>query len=289
MFLANFLIALREGVEAALVVGIIAAYLIKSGHKDLLPRMWVGVGLATLLPLALGAVLTWGPKTLTFQAQETIGGLLSLLAAGLITWMILWMARNARRLKGELEGQLATALDRDGRGNGVIWIAVLAVGREGLETALFIWATVQSAARQQTWLTVVGVVSGLAVAVVVGYVVYSGAVRINLRKFFLITGTLLVFVAAGIVAYGFGDLQEAGVLPGIMSRAWDLSPYLPPQTSPVHWLYVLAQAMFQANVSPTVLQVVAWFVYLVPTLVVFRRRSRPAQPAATTVKEPVTS
>ncbi|GGL35967.1 FTR1 family protein [Phycicoccus endophyticus] len=289
MFLANFLIALREGVEAALVVGIIAAYLIKSGHREALTKMWVGVAVAAALPLALGAVLTWGPKTLTFQAQEVIGGVLSLLAAGLVTWMIFWMASHARHIKGELEGQLSTSLDKDTTGRGVVWIAVLAVGREGLETALFIWATVRSAVQAETALTVVGVVSGLAVAVVIGYVVYRGAVRVNLRRFFVVTGALLVLVAAGIVAYGVGDLQEAGVLPGIMQHAWDLSGYLPAQTSPVHWVYVLAQAMFQANLQPTVLQVIAWWLYLVPTLVFFARQSRQSRPAAATPKEYATS
>ena len=288
MFVANFLIALREGVEAALVVGIIAAYLIKTGRRDALPRMWAGVGLAALLPLALGALLTWGPKTLTFQAQEIIGGVLALLAAGFVTWMVFWMARNARHLKGELEGQLEGALSGDARGNGVILIAALAVGREGLETALFVWATVRSAVEQQTALAVVGVVSGLAVAVAIGWIVHRGAVRVDLRRFFVVTGVLLVLVAAGVVSYGVGDLQEAGVLPGVMTHAWDVSASLPAQSSPLHWLYVLGQAMFQANVQPTVLQVIAWWLYLIPTMTLFLRQSRRPRPAATPSKESVT-
>ena len=267
MFLANLLIALREGLEAALVVSIIVAYLVKSDRRDALPKLWIGVGLAALLPLATGAILTWGPKTLTFQAQEILGGTLSFVAVGLVTWMIFWMGKNARELKGELEGSLSRTLAGDGSGWGVVWIAVVAVGREGVETALFIWATVRSSIESSTMQTTAGVVTGLALAIVLGVLIYQGAVRINFRIFFATTGYFLVVVAAGIVAYGIGDLQEAGVLPGIMSHAWDLSSYLPASTSPLHWLYVLLQAMFQFNLQPTVLQVVGWWVYIVPTLV----------------------
>ena len=129
MFLANLLIALREGLEAALVVSIIVAYLVKADRRDALPKLWIGVGLAALLPLATGAILTWGPKTLTFQAQEILGGTLSFVAVGLVTWMIFWMGKNARELKGELEGSLSRTLAEGGSGWGVVWIAVVAVSR----------------------------------------------------------------------------------------------------------------------------------------------------------------
>ena len=265
--IANLLIALREGLEAALVVSIIVAYLVKTDRRDALPKLWIGVGLATLIPLVAGAIMTWGPKTLSFQGQEILGGTLSFVAVGLVTWMIFWMGKNARELKGELEGSLSKALAEDGSGWGVVWIAVVAVGREGVETALFVWATVRSSIETSIMQTTVGVVTGLVIAIVLGVLIYQGAVRINFRIFFATTGYFLVVVAAGIVAYGIGDLQEAGVLPGIMSHAWDLSSYLPASTSPLHWLYVLLQAMFQFNLQPTVLQVVGWWVYIVPTLV----------------------
>ena len=267
MFLANLLIALREGLEAALVVSIIVAYLVKADRRDALPKLWIGVGLAALLPLATGAILTWGPKTLTFQAQEILGGTLSFVAVGLVTWMIFWMGKNARELKGELEGSLSRTLSGDGSGWGVVWIAVVAVGREGVETALFIWATVRSSIETSTMQTTAGVVTGLALAIGLGVLIYQGAVRINFRIFFATTGYFLVVVAAGIVAYGVGDFQEAGVLPGIMSHAWDLSAHLPDSASPLYWLYVLLQAMFQLNLQPTVLQVLGWCLYIVPVLV----------------------
>ena len=264
---ANLLIALREGLEAALVVSIIVAYLVKSGRRDALPKLWLGVGLAALIPLVAGAIMTWGPKTLTFQGQEILGGTLSFVAVGLVTWMIFWMGKNARELKGELEGSVSKSLSAGSSGWGIVWIAVVAVGREGVETALFVWATVRSSIETSAMQATVGVIAGLAIAIALGVLIYQGAVRINLRVFFAVTGYFLVVVAAGIIAYGIGDLQEAGLLPGIMSHAWNLSSYLPDSTSPFHWLYVLLQAMFQFNLQPTVLQVVGWWVYIVPTLV----------------------
>ena len=279
MFLANLLIALREGLEAALVVSIIVAYLVKADRRNALPKLWIGVGLAALLPLATGAILTWGPKTLTFQAQEILGGTLSFVAVGLVTWMIFWMGKNARELKGELEGSLSRTLSGDGSGWGVVWIAVVAVGREGVETALFIWATVRSSIETSTMQTTAGVVTGLALAIVLGVLIYQGAVRINFRIFFATTGYFLVVVAAGIVAYGVGDFQEAGVLPGIMSHAWDLSAHLPDSASPLYWLYVLLQAMFQLNLQPTVLQVVGWCLYIVPVLVLLTLQIRGSRPS----------
>ena len=277
--IANLLIALREGLEAALVVSIIVAYLVKTDRRDALPKLWIGVGLATLIPLVAGAIMTWGPKTLTFQGQEILGGTLSFVAVGLVTWMIFWMGKNARELKGELEGSLSKTLAEGGSGWGVVWIAVVAVGREGVETALFVWATVRSSIETSIMQTTVGVVTGLVIAIVLGVLIYQGAVRINFRIFFATTGYFLVVVAAGIVAYGIGDLQEAGVLPGIMSHAWDLSSYLPASTSPLHWLYVLLQAMFQFNLQPTVLQAVGWCLYIVPVLTLLTLQIRGPRPS----------
>ena len=279
MFLANLLIALREGLEAALVVSIIVAYLVKADRRDALPKLWLGVGLAALIPLVAGAIMTWGPKTLTFQAQEILGGTLSFVAVGMVTWMIFWMGKNARELKGELEGSLSKSLSAGSSGWGVVWIAVVAVGREGVETALFVWATVRSSIESSTMQTTAGVVTGLALAIVLGVLIYQGAVRINFRIFFATTGYFLVVVAAGIVAYGVGDFQEAGVLPGIMSHAWDLSAHLPDSTSPLYWLYVLLQAMFQLNLQPTVLQVVGWCLYIVPVLVLLTLQIRGPRPS----------
>lgn len=281
MFLPNLLISLREGLEASLVVGILVAYLVKSDRRDVLPKLWAGVVLAALVPLTVGAILTWGPKTLTFQAQEILGGALSLVAVGLTTGMIFWMSRNARSLKHRLESDMERALD-SGSGWGVVAIAALAVGREGVETALILWATVKSSIESSAYVTSAGIVTGFAVAIVLGVLIYRGALRLNLGVFFTWTGAFLILVAAGITAYGVGDFQEAGILPGITHRAWDLSGLLPSASSPIYWLYVVLNAMFQVNVNPTVLQVVAWFAYIVPVGALFLRRtgrSRPNRPS----------
>ena len=168
--------------------------------------MWIGVGVATVVSLAFGAILTLGPQGLSFEAQEAIGGMLSIIAVGLVTWMIFWMARNARSMKGELEGSMESAISV---GSGaVVAMALLAVGREGLETALFLWAGIQSAGTTRGprhWRHV-----GLVAAAALGVLIYRGAVTLNLRVFFQWTGVFLVVIAAGVLAYGVHDLQEAG-------------------------------------------------------------------------------
>lgn len=274
MFVSNLLIALREGLEASLVVGILVAYLVKSGRRDVLPRLWGGVAIAAAIPLLIGVILTWGPKTLTFQAQEMLGGCLSLVAVALTTGMIFWMSKNARSMKGRLEGELDRALQR-GSGWGVVAIAALAVGREGIETALIIWATVKSSVESSVYTTTAGILAGFGIAIVLGVLIYRGALRLNLGRFFTWTGALLILVAAGITAYGIGDLQEASVLPGWGHYAWNVSGILGSPGSPVYWLYTVANAMFQVNVQPTVGQVIAWLAYAIPvgTLFVLRTRS----------------
>ena len=272
LFFANFIIALREGLEAALVVGVIAAYLAKIGRRDLFGKLALGVLAAALVPLAIGAILTWGPQTLTFQAQEIIGGSLSLVAVAMVTWMIFWMGKNSRQMSQGLRDSLSASLEKDGRGWGIIWIAIFAVGREGIETALFIWATVRSAVEKSTPAIAAGVVGGLAVAIVLGYLIYRGGVRINLSVFFTVTGYFLIVVAAGIISYGFGDLQEASVLPGWAHHAWDVSNWVPQSSvNPLRWLYEVSVALFQVNPTPSWLQVIGWNIYFWPTLYFFAR------------------
>lgn len=276
MFLANFLIALREGVEAALIVGVVAAYLVKVGRKNLLPKVWLGVVIAAAIPLSLGAIMTWGPYTLSFQAQEILGGTLSLVAVAMVTWMILWMSSNsrqfARKLREDTAAQLASGSDW-----GVVWIAFIAVVREGIETALFVWATIKSSAENAIAAPALGVVTGLLVAVVIGWLIYTGAARINLSIFFNITGLLLIFVAAGIVSYGIGDLQEASVIPGWGTHIYDITAYLDGSLyswlTTSSWWWTLLEAMFNANASPTHLQLIGWVLYIVIILPLFLVRS----------------
>jgi high-affinity iron transporter len=283
--LANFLIGLREGLEAALIVSILIAYLVKSGRRHLLPQIWIGVGIAVAVSLAFGAALTFGPKGLTFEAQELIGGLLSIVAVGFVTWMIFWMAKAARTLSGELRAQLDKAADA-GRWSLTV-VAMLAVGREGLETALFLWAATEAAAGGpgSTAGPLLGAALGLVLAMVLGYLIYRGALKINLGRFFTWTGAFLIVIAAGVLAYGVHDLQEAGLLPGLNNLAFDVSGVIPPTS----WYGTVLKGVFNFSPATTVLQAAAWLLYFIPTLAIFlyqkRQRTHPAppRPAAETV------
>lgn len=280
--LANFLIGLREGLEASLVIGILVAYLVKAGRRDLLGPLWTGVGVAIAASLAFGAALTFGPKGLTFEAQEAIGGTLSLVAVGLITWMIFYMGRTARFLKTHLHSKLDDAVAA-GRG-AIVVVALLAVGREGLETALFLWAGAQATGASTRPL--LGAIAGLAVAIVLGWAMYRGALRLNLRVFFAWTGVFLVIVAGGVLAYGIHDLQEAGILPGLHNLAFDVSAQIPPSS----WYATVLKGVFNFTPATTWLQAIGWVAYVVPTLTFFVRSvwfspapGRPATPAPAAV------
>jgi high-affinity iron transporter len=264
--LANFLIGLREGLEAALVVGILIAYVVKIGRRDVLPRIWLGVGLAVLLALGIGCVLTFGAYGLSFEATELIGGLLSIVAAGFVTWMIFWMLRTARGLSRELRAEVDSHLS--GAGWGLVLVAFLAVGREGIETALIIWAAVK--ATGTTALPLAGASVGIAVAVVLGYLIYRGAVTINLTRFFTYSGAFLIIVAGGIVAYGVHDLQEAGFLPGLQTLLFDVSAAVPPDS----WYGTLLKGVFNFSPATTVLEGLAWIAYVATVLTAFVRTVR---------------
>src|SRR3954447_13298541 len=273
--LANYLIGLREGLEAALVVSILVAYLVKTDRRQLLPRIWAGVVLAVCVSLAFGALLTFGPRGLSFEAQEAIGGTLSIIAVGFVTWMVMWMARSARTLSGDLKGQGDRAAGA-GRASLMV-VAMLAVGREGLETALFLWAATQAATGGGSALgPLIGAALGIATAVVLGYLFYKGAVKINLGLFFKWTGAILIVVAAGVLAYGVHDLQEAGILPGLNNLAFDVSRVIPPGS----WLGTLLKGTVNFSPATTWLQAVVWVLYVAVTMTVFfrvlRRSSRPA-------------
>jgi high-affinity iron transporter len=275
--LANYLIGLREGLEASLVVVILIAYLVKSDRRNLLRRVWAGIALAIGVSLAFGALLTWGPRRLTFEAQEAIGGSLSIIAVGFVTWMVFWMAGHARGLSGELRGKVDAAAGASAI--SLVLMAALAVGREGLETALFLWAATQAVSDNNgsTTTPLLGALLGILTAVAMGYAFYKGVLKINLSKFFTWTGAILIVVAAGVLAYGFHDLQEARILPGLDNRAFDISGTLDPNS----WLGTLLKGTFNFQPDPTWLQVVAWLAYLVPTLTIFLRRVRtPSAPPA---------
>ncbi|MFM9693767.1 iron uptake transporter permease EfeU [Streptomyces europaeiscabiei] len=259
---ANYLIGLREGLEASLVVCILIAYLVKTDRRDALKPVWIGIGVAVGLALAFGCVLEFGSQALTFKAQEALGGSLSIIAVVLVTWMVFWMRRTARHLKADLHGKLDAAL-RMGTG-ALVATAFLAVGREGLETSLFVWTSVR-ASGDGAEAPLIGALLGLATAVVLGWLFYRGALSINLARFFTWTGGMLVVVAAGVLAYGFHDLQEADFLPGLRDRAFDITGTIPPDS----WYGTLLKGVFNFQPDPTVLQVTVWLLYLIPTLALF--------------------
>ena len=268
----NFLIGLREGLEAGLVVGILIAYLHRTGRSAQVPRVWLGVGSAVLVSLGLGALLTFGPQGLTFEAQEAIGGSLSIVAVAFVTWMIFWMAGHARELSGELRGKVDRAVDH-GAGWSLVVLAALAVGREGLETALFLWAASRAAGTGAEPL--LGALAGIAVAVLLAWLVARGAVRLNLSAFFTVTGALLVLVAGGVLAYGVHDLQEAGILPGLHFRAFDVSAQIPPASV----TGTLLKGVFNFSPATTWLEAAAWVLYVVPVMYLFLRSVRTPRPA----------
>jgi high-affinity iron transporter len=276
--LGNYLIGLREGLEASLVVVILIAYLVKTDRRRMLPWIWVGVGFAVLVSLAFGALLTYGPRRLTFEAQEAIGGILSIVAVGFVTWMVFWMASHARGLSGELKGRVDLAAEA-GRAS-LAFVAFLAVGREGLETALFLWSATQAATDSSgsTATPLLGALLGILTAVAMGFAFYKGVLKINLSKFFTWTGAILIVVAAGVLAYGVHDLQEAGILPGLNNLAFDVSEQVPPSS----WLGTILKGTLNFSPATTWLEAIAWVAYLVPTMTVFLLKMRtPRRPAAT--------
>jgi high-affinity iron transporter len=263
----NGLIGLREGLEAALVVSILIAFLVKTERRSSLPFVWLGVGVAVLLSIGFGALITFTTSTMSFQQQEAFGGGMSILAVVFVTGMIFWMRKAARTIAAELRGKMAKALEIGPW--AVAAVAFISVGREGLETAVFFYSSVQSAGVGTTE-PLIGFVVGIGIAVALAWLLYAGAIRFDLGKFFTWTGALLVFVAAGVLAYGLHDLQEAAILPGLNTLAFDLSTTVPEAS----WYGALIKGIFNYSQRTTVLQAVAWVAYVVIVLPLFLIRPR---------------
>ena len=264
--LGNALIGLREGLEASLVVSILVAFLVRTDRRSELPKVWLGVAAAVAVSIGVTLALTLTQQALTFRAQEALGGSLSIIAVGFVTWMIFWMRSNARTLSSQLRGRLDDAL-RIGP-VAVVVMSALAVGREGLETAVFFFAAAQAAG--QTTEPLIGFLLGIAVSILLAYLLYRGAVKIDLGKFFTVTGFFLIFVAAGILAYGVHDLQEAAILPGLTTLAFDVSAAVPPDS----WYGTLLKGVFNFSPQTTVLEAVVWVVYVAVVLPLFLRPRR---------------
>jgi high-affinity iron transporter len=258
---AAFLITLREGLEAALIVGIIAAYLVKIGRRDTLSTVLVGVVAAIGLSVLVGGVVVVTIGRLPLVVQESIEGIAGITAAVVLTWMLFWMRRRGRALKGQLEHDVDLALGQ-GSTRALVGLAFVAVIREGLELVLFTLAIISSAGAGPA--TLFGALLGLAAAVGLGWAIFIGGRRIDLRRFFTITGVVLVFVAAGLIAFAVHEFGEAGIIANT-GTAFDIGAILP-ETSPIG---TLLAAMFGYRSAPTPFELIAYLAYLVPVMTLF--------------------
>jgi len=270
------LIGLREGLEAAIVVSILVAFLVKSERRDALKWVWLGVGAAIAMTVIVFLTIQFGENTITGLAAEAIAGVTSLIAVAIVTTMVLWMKKAAASISGELRSDMAQALETGPF--AVTLLAFLAVGREGVETALFM---VGYAEAQTAW-PLIGLITGVLIAGAIAYGMYRGALSINLSKFFQYTGVFLIVVAAGILSYGVGALQTVGWLPGLASRAFDISTWFNWSS----WYGEIIQGMFNVTPTPTVLQLLGWSAYLVVVLVLFLRPTKAPARAPETSPDP---
>ena len=267
--LVAFLIMLREGLEAALIVGIVASYLKQTGRERFMPSVWLGVGLALVLCLALGIILNLTSGEFPQRQQELFEGIVALVAVVVLTSMVFWMKKAARSIKAELHDSIEVALrSGDRRGWALVGMAFFAVGREGLESVFFLLATFQ----QDVGLGVpAGALLGIACATAIGAGITYGGMRINLKRFFRWTGIFIIFVAAGLSAAALRSLHEAGLWNGLQERAFDLSAVLPTDSV----LGTLLSGLLGYQDAPTVGEVIVYVAFLVPALILFLSQSRP--------------
>jgi len=253
----TFVITLREGVEASLIIGIIAAFLVKEGRRDAMRQMWMGIGIAVVLCIGVAVLLEVVGQQLPQQEQEGLETVVGLIAVSAVTYMIVWMRRHARGIKAQLEGEAASAL-ATGSTLALVGMAFLAVLREGFETSVFLLAAFQDST--DTTAAGAGAILGLVAAIAIGLGLYRGGVRINLTRFFRITGLVLVFVAAGLLAAAAHTAHEAGWINGLQGQAIDLSWLVQPGTVSGS----LLTGMLGLQPSPTVIEAIVYLAYVIP-------------------------
>jgi high-affinity iron transporter len=261
-------IGLREGLEASLIVGIVAAFLGQQERRDALRLVWIGTAVAVAICVAVGVILDILSNSLPQQGQERLETVVGLLAVAMVTYMVLWMRRHARDLKGELESAAASALAR-GSARALVLMAFLAVLREGFETVVFLLATFNASHNMRA--SASGAALGILVAVILGYGIYRGGVTINLGRFFRITSIVLVVIAAGLVMTGTHTAAEAGWLTTGQQQTLDLSWLVRPGT-PVE---ALVSGAFGIQPYPAQIEVITWLAYLIPMLLIVARPARP--------------
>jgi len=278
--LPSYILSLREGLEAALVIGIILGALRQMQRRNLASAIWAGAGSAALLSLFTAILLTRLGLELKDPGEAIFEGLTMLLAAGLLTWMIFWMNRRARNMKAELESGVQHA-SQSGRWS-LFGLAFIAVLREGVELALFLTAATFSSNDRQT---ILGALLGLGTAILLGWSFFATTVRLDLRRFFQVTGFLLLLFAAGLVAKGVGELVEVGWIPALIEHAWDLESLISTES-------VLGQtlgALFGYSASPALMQVLAYAAYFGAVLLglLAAGRKRPSAAAAASTASPI--
>jgi high-affinity iron transporter len=274
---AAFLITLREGIEAVLIISIVLAYLRQLERSDQAKLVWWGTAGAVALSLIIGGIIFGAAGEFEGKAEEVFEGLVSLFAVSVLTWMIFWMRRQAVRIKSELHERVDTALATGGI--ALVVLAFVAVLREGIETALFLFATAKATAEGAggAWGQVIGSILGLATAAVLGYLLYRGGIRLNLRTFFKVTGALILVVAAGLFAFSIHELQEAGYLAFGTGTAYDVSGSLSDQDG----VGAILRAVIGYQDRPSVLEAIAWGGYLLVTgYLFFRPPTRVDRPLA---------
>lgn len=276
--LPSYLLSLREGLEAALIIGIVLGALDKIRRSDLKPALWFGVLGAVAVSTLTAVLLTIFGLSLEGAAEQIYEGITMLLAAGILTWMIFWMSKQAKNIKTELEEGVNKAAVTTGK-RAIFWLAFLAVVREGVELALFITAAFFAGSNDDiasnTILTLAGVVLGLGTSILLGWSLLAATARLNLRKFFQITGYLLILFAAGLVAHGVHEFNEAGWVPVIIEHVWDVNAIVD-ETSMTG---ELLKTLFGYNGNPSLTEIFGYFAYLATAAFFFTRTT-----SQTTVK-----
>ena len=272
--LPTFVIGLREGLEAALIIGIVAAFLRQRGRSDTLRWMWLGVAGAVALCAGVAFGLHLAEENLPQRQQEQLETLIALAAVGMISWMIVWMRRHSADLRGDLHQRAEVALV-EGSVFGLVAMAFLAVLREGLETAVFLLAAFQQSDRPG--LTGTGALLGVGAAVLLGSLIYRGGVKINLSKFFRVTGVVLVLVGAGLLTFAVHTAHEAGWWHLLLERSVDLRGIIDPGSVQS----ALVTGMFGIQPEPTWGETLAFLAYAIP-MTVYVCRPTPRRPASTT-------
>ncbi len=266
--IASFLLALREGLEAALIVGLTIGVLTKMKRREQMPAVWTGVGAATAVSLIVALILHQVGAELEGAAEQIFEGVTMFLASAVLTWMIFWMARQGRQVQDELQADVKMALVRGGRW-GLFAIAFFAVVREGIETALFLTAAAMTSSAQQV---LIGGLAGLAAAAFLGWLLFATAVRLNVRRFFQVTSVLLILFAAGLMAHGIHEFNEAGLIPAVIEHVWDINHILDENSV----VGLTLKALFGYNGNPSLTEILGYLGYYVAIILGLRQAGRRA-------------